>query len=1644
MKMLAFGLILFSFSASGQYANGWINNNQVYFKISIAKEGIYKLTYANLLAASFPVNSVDPRLIKLYHRGVEQAIFVQGEADAVFNATDFIEFFGRKNDGTLDKKLYQAPSAQPHNLYNLYSDTTAYFLTYSLIPPAGKRMAAFSEVNVSGIPKENFHTEERLLVLGNSYSGGEAQNSEISYTQFVRGEGWFGTALQQNQSIDYVLDLVTNSVPLAGLPQLEVFLVGRDNIAHSAEVLVGANVGALRSLTTANFFGFETPLLSVPLNWSDIGADGKITIRLKAGVDVTNRFQFSTAFLKITFPQSFNTSSAIEKKFFLQSNVTNKSYIELDNPSANTRLWDVTNPDDVLIIGTRSAGSALSAVVPNTSLVRKLFAASITSTPPIKPVSFRPINPTIPDFLIITHRALMKPALGYPNVVQSYAAYRASNAGGKYDTLTIAVDQLYDQFNYGETSSLAIYEFMRWMVDKGKPKYLFIIGKGRDIYSYSSYQRQLLPASEFRDLVPTAGYPASDMAFTAGLGGTSFEPKVATGRLSASNPTQVAAYLNKIIETESVSLAQEWRKQGLHLSGGIQPFELPLFRSYVDGFKEVATGKNWGANITTIGKRESNPSQLINVSDQVNKGTNLITFFGHSSPGTIDIDIGFVSDPVLGYNNPGKYPVFLINGCNAGAFFLNGTIFGEDWILAANKGARNFIAHSSFGFTNALRAYTDLFYRVGFADTTFIQKGIGDVQKEVASRYLTSFGSGISSVTQIQQMVLLGDPAVKLFGTAKPDYSLDNTSLSLKSIDGSPITSQSKSFGVRVVRRNIGATGSGNIPMRLIRTFGDNTSKSYDSVFQNVLNQDTVVFRVKRDAAGGGLNQFTVIIDPLNTIKEISKLNNSASFNGLISSDGTKNLFPAPYALVSKESLDLVFQATDLTSGVRDFRIEVDTTNRFNSPFLRSQVVSGEVLVRNRVNLLPADSTVYYWRTRFDKPKSNESTEWMNNSFTFIKNGPEGWGQLKFPQYNENQVFGLLKDAQLKKLNYLESVQPFSVTTFGSTNPTPPTSVSFKINNVEYNVASQGQPCRNNTINLVAFNKNTAVPYAGIPFNFQDPRTCGREPQLINSFLFSELETGLNDDLATYIDAIQQSDSVVLFSIGNPGYTAWSTTVKTKLGNFGISAAQINLLLDGEPVVILGRKGAAVGTARVLRSSGTPATAQSLSVSKTITGRFSNGSMKSTVIGPAKNWVRLVNQVTELQTTDVVRFTIYGVSLLGIETMLRDNVTGTLDLSFIDAKEYPLLRLEMKLEDEVNLSAAQLRKWLVLYETVAEGMLMRKGTIAQQTVQEGQTFTDQSFGFTNISDKQFAGQLTVRTDVLTKNSGKNQSSSFFIEAPKPGETTGISFSIDTKLKAGLNDVSVFVNPKILPEQYYDNNIVNLLDYLNVRPDLTAPILKVRIDGRVIQNKDFVSNQPNIEIELSDDNPFLLKKDTVGMTIFLKSECGSSSCPFAPIYFSRPDVTWSPATSTEPFKVKFAPQSLTEGLYTLRVEGTDASGNKSGVKPYEIDFRVSDNIVLVLKSVYPNPSTSSFYFSFVLSGNSLPDDFALQIYSLDGRLIQSFGRSQVEHFVIGTNEFSWTAIDNAGNAIPNGVYIYRMNVVVKGTSVTERGRLVLAR
>src|SRR5690606_24715846 len=129
--------------------------------------GIYRVSFQALQQAGF--TNGDPRKLQLFHRGKEQAIYVEGESDGALGSGDFIEFYGRRNDGTLDSTLYLIPAQQPHRYYNLFSDTTAYFLTAG--SSNGKRMATYS-ASSAGLTARSFHLAEKLLVLRESYSGG--------------------------------------------------------------------------------------------------------------------------------------------------------------------------------------------------------------------------------------------------------------------------------------------------------------------------------------------------------------------------------------------------------------------------------------------------------------------------------------------------------------------------------------------------------------------------------------------------------------------------------------------------------------------------------------------------------------------------------------------------------------------------------------------------------------------------------------------------------------------------------------------------------------------------------------------------------------------------------------------------------------------------------------------------------------------------------------------------------------------------------------------------------------------------------------------------------------------------------------------------------------------------------------------------------------------------------------------------------------------------------------------------------------------------------------------------------------------------------------------------------------------------------
>lgn len=1632
--IMLMGMCCQVFFVTAQYGNEWIQFNQFYYKIGVARDGVYRITYSDLVNAGFPVGAIDPRRLQLFHRGTEQAIFVAGQEDAVFNPTDYIEFFGKRNDGTTDAELYRPTSAQPHSYYNLFNDTTWYFLTYNLIQP-GKRITRTWEVNVGGLPAETSHNSEVLRVLSDQYATGRAYgpvpNNFIQQTFFDTGEGWTGILLRQNEQIDYVLENIVRSVTADGLPQLEVQVVGRAEVFNRVEIYVGPNSSGLRLWASQDFSGYTPVTFNLPLNWTDIGTDGRLTVRVRALSAGSGAARLSANYIRLIWPQSFNASGFTEKFYKLRSKAGGKSYLEIINAPSGSRLWDVTDAHDIIWYDPPSPTSPLHPVISGTSQPRKLFLFSaVNSVAQIKRVTFRNIQPAQHNYIIISHPLLRQPAGSYADPVKAYAGYRASAAGGSYDTLVVNIQQLYDQFSYGETTPLAIYRFMKFLCDNHVPEYLFLIGKGLDpSWNYFRNPNDAQFAVH-KNLVPSAGMPASDMLFTIGLAGTTYEPAVPTGRISATSAAQVAAYLDKVKEMEAQPFDGLWRKKIIHLSGGLNPLETFLFRTILEQYGETAKGPYLGGTVKAQAKNTTQVGELINISDEVNNGVNLITFFGHSSPTTNDFEVGFVSDPLLGYDNSGRYPMFLINGCNAADFFTTTLRWGEDWVLAAQKGALGFMAHTSFGYTSTLREYSDLFYQLAYGDSTFIKSGVGDIQKEIARKYMLTKTASEIHTTQVSQMLLLGDPAVKIFGAPAPDYEVNNNTLFAEASNGEPLTAFSEEVALHFIVRNFGQAWPQPLHVRVTRIFSDNTSEFYDSLYAPVYHADTLTFliRQQRNKAGGN-NLFRITLDPDNLIQELNEDNNSAEISVFIPSNATRNIFPHNYAVVNSTAVNLTFSASDMLAGARTFELEIDTTYTFSSAYRKQFEVTGS-LAEKSFTVLPEDTITYYWRTRLKNPSPGESNEWTVSSFTHISSSPGGWGQFQFGQLLQNNLTGLVPDEPLRIHHFESTSIPVEIHTFGSTHPAPYTEVSVKINGSEYNPATFVTVCRNNTINLIAFDKNSTIPYTAVQFNPFDGRACGRRPQVINSFRPTELVTGLGNDIFQYMDNVPDGDSVVVFSIGDAGYSAWPSAALLQFERIGISSAQINSLQPGEPVVFFGKKGAVPGSARMYRPTDNPANAQDLHVSATISGGYSNGVMSSNLIGPAQQWYNLYvkARTTEIPVTDNYYFEVTGVNLQGQETMLMTGLTSDTDLSFIDAQDYPYLKLRYHAADAVNLTPPQLVFWTVTYESVAEGIITFSGPQGPVQLQEGEQFSS-TFGFKNISNKSFTDSLTVQVTLRNTDQLRTDVFSQRIAAPLPGETTSFSIDIPTAGHAGSNDLKVYVNPKLLPEQIYDNNIAELFGYLQVQRDVFNPLLEVTFDGRKLRNGDFVSPNPVIRLRVWDENPFIRKTTPDGIRMFLTYPGDSAPTEIA---FTREDVSWYPATDTSDFVAVFTPQHLPEGIYTFRAEARDASGNLSGAEPYTITFEVRYTTTAVLRGPAPNPFSSDVTFTLVATGHEAPEKVVIEIINMRGQKIKQL---EFTNLIIGTNELRWDGSNLNEQPPEAGLYLYRLRVLLNGQEVS---------
>ncbi|RZK47870.1 MAG: hypothetical protein EOO59_17285, partial [Hymenobacter sp.] len=367
---------------------------------------------------------------------------------------------------------------------------------------------------------------------------------------------------------------------------------------------------------------------------------------------------------------------------------------------------------------------------------RRLYLADsvVWLTPPAaRRVNFKTINPVAPNFIIITHPKLMKPAGTVANAALEYAKYRASALGGGYDTLLVTAPQLYDQFHYGERSVLALRHFAQWVLAASpatQVKYLLLLGKALgpgvtpgmvNLPGYfgvdANYTTRVL-GEQGLDLVPASSASSSDNFLSADWLNDNYIAKLPTGRVPASTPDEVLSYLAKLQQHEALGLA-DWRKNVLHLAGGLSQADYVEFGGYLDKYALRVPRPLFGGSVKTIRKSGPDPVVQVNISRELNAGLSVIQYFGHGAPTEFNLEIGDINDPANDYHNVGRYPVMMYNGCAAGDPFFTPATFGASWLLAAQKGSVGMLAQASESYTYLLDPYQDLMYKLLFNDASW-------------------------------------------------------------------------------------------------------------------------------------------------------------------------------------------------------------------------------------------------------------------------------------------------------------------------------------------------------------------------------------------------------------------------------------------------------------------------------------------------------------------------------------------------------------------------------------------------------------------------------------------------------------------------------------------------------------------------------------------------------------------------------------------------------------------------------------------------------------------------------------------------------------------------------------------------------------
>ena len=1644
---------------SDDYDASWYDADAPHLQIAVTADGVYRVDAASLrdaLPAGASLSDIPPSTIRLLENGQEIPIQVQGTSDGRLDPEDTITFVGQRNRGDDELWAYNYDeSAQSSDYYSLYADTTFYWMTWG-----GEKGLRYQPQSQTGSPATTTALRDTARAERDEryYFGRPNENGDALYTP---SEGYYWRRFSHNDTapITFTHPLPVGRRTDTGSEQLDltVRLDGATNSCHRVEIegrLRDGGSTTYVSLETTEWRGTTRQTVSTAVDQDRI-PDGGLEVRLTS---YNESFSLSNCPDPTSTP-NYGLLDWIEGAY-TRTLAAQNGRQRFVAPTTGAETFGLSSYTDgpVHVYNPRDGRRFEAAVSGGTATFTD--APDTPNTPywAVGPDGYRSPAAVLPvapsdwsassnsaDYLILTTETLQPAA-------QQLADYRASHDG--YEVEVAVVENIFDEFDYGRPTPIAIRRFVRatqdWAV---APRFLTIFADAQYPIRDGSVST-LYPDWS----VPSFGYSPSDGWFAMQSDGPDdWTETLAVGRIPVRSVAQGELFVEKIKSYEQAPL-QRWQKRKLLLAGGTNESEQDALQSYSDWWGEIAadtaastpgyTGPAYTGADTLRYYKKVNDALDASFQDSLavdlRRGSGWLSYFGHSAAQTWEI----VTDPPSEFDNAGELPIVVSLGCRTGSFAggrfeeKSAPSLGEELVVGdvrpdgtPREGALNGgIAHfgeSALGNRLPSARINDELVQEVFVDTARV---LGPAIRRAKADIAAQYGSSDFYVKHLLQYGLLGDPATNINLPDGPDLHVDSDLVSVDPL--APTPSEELTVSVEVQSR--GLIPADSVTVQLTWQRPDGTTARRVRRVERFRLERTLTFSFSPDETAIGTNTFRVQVDPNDEYEELNETDNVATKEQVIFSSGVSLVSPIDFG-VAPELPTLTFSVFRQTEEPVSVIAQLDTVPDFSSPARRETQTSVDGVRGTWRPPALEPNTTYYWRAR---TATSDADAWTTARFTVAPSlSSYSWHQQdrSFQQNEKEQVNWTLRNGWqfssfdrdvlitsergnggFKGVISVDGTQRYENRTLG-----------FGI------VVMDGASGK--------VQKNESFCTYDVSDNILNERRCG-------GGVDGTQATNLMED---FLRSVDPGDYVFVRTrhLGRSGSKAISDRVETLLRTLGDSStvhshAMTNDSLTYDDLWLMrARKGFPDQTREQVADASEDV--NEITQRSSLSFRRARGQTTTAPIGPVSAWDslrwRAFTSDSESVAIDVLAADTSRVLLKG------QAADSTLSLDGIDADTHPTLRLRATFADSTERTPPSLNEWSISYEGVPELVVDPAGLQAlPDTLQQGATATA-SLPVVNLGPVASA-PVQLRYSVTDASNTTTVLSTDTLRALGRNERDTSTVRFASRPYPGQNVLSAEAEAEGPPERLTSNNAA--VRTVFVRQDETPPSVRVLNNGREVPvttsstnnlqapNLPFVSTEPSFEIVVEDDNTNLPLDDTSHAAVSLKgglpSRGPSLVSGFRRVPFSSDALALVSSDSSNALRLQFRPRLQSQdSTYTMKIEAQDTQGND--MEPYQASFRVQQDQVIRDVYPYPNPMSTHTTFAFRVEGgrDEMLRDFELRIYTLSGRLVRELTRANLERpLSVGWNTVRWNGRDADGDRVATGVYLYRVRV--EGTDQTFRG------